>query len=146
MSAPRVEHQGEPKGELEGELEPLFWSDHKARPLWKRALLLVGALIFIVLGVVFWIVPLVTGIPFYIVGFALLGAASPRAQAVLNRAEARLPHRVRLALRRMVAQARSFRQILPRARNSATTPESTRSNGSGDQPSSERALSDAKRK
>ncbi len=134
-----------PQPDPEPVLEPLFWSDHKPRPLWKRGLLLVGAIVFLVLGVIGWLVPVVTGIPFYIIGFALLGAASPRTLAPMNRLEQRLPHRVRVSLRSMVARVRAGRQSSPRARSSDTTSASTRSNGAGDQPSSERALSEVKR-
>lgn len=92
--------------ETDLELAPLLSNDAKARPAWKRALLLGGALLCFVLGVVGWLIPVVTGVPFYIVGFALLAAASPRCARALNRAEARLPHRWRVRLRKLSAKVR----------------------------------------
>lgn len=136
------------------ELAPLLWSDAKARPVWKRVLLLAGAAVFLALGVVGWLIPIVTGVPFYIVGFALLGAGSPRAARALNRAEAHLPHRWRVGLRRVLAKLRrspeseadGAAQSSPRARSSSIVSDNTRSNGCAVQPSSERALDASKRK
>jgi hypothetical protein len=88
------------------EFEPVLRTDRGPKPLWKRALLLGGAALFFALGVVFWLLPVVTGLPFYIVAFALLGAASPGAARALNRAEARLPARWRRGLRRVLAKVR----------------------------------------
>jgi uncharacterized membrane protein YbaN (DUF454 family) len=52
-----------------------------------------------VLGILGWLVPIVTGIPFYIVGLGLLGLASRRVRHWINAAERHLPRRVRLLLR-----------------------------------------------
>ncbi|MBL8801504.1 MAG: hypothetical protein JNN27_05895 [Planctomycetes bacterium] len=126
-------------------LTPLFEADEAPRPLWKRALLLGGAALFMVLGVIGWLVPVVTGIPFYVVGFALLGAASPRTIHALNRLEARLPQRWRVALRvtsaKLLAAYRARRD-----RKRAMTSASTDSKGSALQPNSERALPESQRK
>jgi len=108
MQASAPASQLEPRAAVGGEdqLAPLFWSDTKPRPLWRRALLILGAVVFLILGVIGWLVPVVSGVPFYIVGFAFLGAASPRAARILNRAEARLPHNWRRGLRRMIDKVR----------------------------------------
>jgi hypothetical protein len=51
-------------------------------------------------GFVGWLIPVVTGLPFYAVGLALLAAASPRARRWINRLERRLPEKLRWRLRR----------------------------------------------
>lgn len=130
---------------IEPPLSPLFEADERPRPLWKRALLLGGAVVFLILGVIGWLVPVVTGIPFYVVGFALLGAASPRAIHALNRLEARLPERWRVAIRvtsaKLLAAYRARRE-----RKRAMRSVRTDSNGSALQPNSERALPESQRK
>lgn len=66
----------------------------------QRVGLLVAALVLFALGVVGWLVPVVTGIPFYIAGAVCLGLSSRRAARLVNRLERRFPHRLRLLLRR----------------------------------------------
>ena len=68
--------------------------------MWMRALYAAGAVVAFALGVVGWLVPVVTGVPFYVVGLALLAGASDRMRQAINRAERRLPHRWRTSLRR----------------------------------------------
>ena len=67
-------------------------------PLARVGLLLVALLCF-VLAIIGWLVPVVTGIPFWIAGFFVLSMASRRAARWINRTEARLPRRWRLLLR-----------------------------------------------
>lgn len=69
-------------------------------PPWRRTLLLVTGQLCLVLGVIFWLIPVVTGIPFYLAGFALLAPVSPRFARWINALDRKLPHRARLALRR----------------------------------------------
>ncbi len=88
-----------------GELEDLLRIPPVARALWLRVLLAVGGLLFVALGVVGWLVPVISGIPFYLVGFLLLGMSHPPLGHWLNRKERRLPPRVRLALRPRVRAA-----------------------------------------
>ena len=76
----------------------------KPHPLWFKALCVLGALVFFALGVVGWLIPLVTGVPFYAVAFVLLGMVSERMRRWVNRAERRLPHAARRALRRALAR------------------------------------------
>ena len=131
----------------EPELPPLLTINAAPRPLVTRVALLFGAAVFFGLGIVGWLLPVVTGIPFYIVAFAMLGAASRRSARVLNRAERHLPYRWRVALRRLTARAhKRGRHSSPRARNDEIVRESTASNASGRQPSSARALEESKRK
>jgi len=79
------------------------------RPLWVRVLCFAGAVIFFVLGIVGWLIPVLTGIPFYVAGLALLALASDRARHLINRLERRLPRRLRWALRRGLAHIPSER-------------------------------------
>lgn len=83
-----------------GGLPDLIALDGVPRGAIERAALLVAAGVFFVLGVVFWLVPVVTGVPFYVLAAVCAGMASRRAAAGVNRLERKLPHRVRLLLRR----------------------------------------------
>ncbi len=74
------------------------------RPLWLRVLCVVGAVFFFLLGFVGWLVPVVTGIPFYVVALMLLGMASDRVREWINRLERKFPHRLRVALRRALGK------------------------------------------
>ncbi|MBM3988533.1 MAG: hypothetical protein FJ294_11335 [Planctomycetes bacterium] len=76
-------------------------------PTWKRTALFTAGCVCMVLGVIGWLVPVVTGIPFYIAGLALLGLASVRAARAINGLERRLPRRARLLLRRAVPHDRN---------------------------------------
>ena len=80
-------------------LPDLVNADRRDRsPLARLGLLLLALLLF-VLAIVGWLVPIVTGVPFWIAGFLALGMASPRAGRWINRMEGRLPYRWRLLLR-----------------------------------------------
>jgi hypothetical protein len=63
-------------------------------------LLLLGGFACLIGGVVGWLIPVVTGIPFYIAGAFMLAAASPTARRVVNAIDRKLPERARRALRR----------------------------------------------
>ena len=65
-------------------------------------LCLIGAVILFLLGIVGWLIPLVTGIPFYVAGLFLLSMGSDRAREWVNRLERKLPMRWRLTLRRVM--------------------------------------------
>ena len=71
----------------------------RERSLVARVALLVVALLCFVLAIVGWLVPVVTGIPFWIAGFLVLSMASRRAARWINRQEAKLPRKWRLLLR-----------------------------------------------
>ena len=66
---------------------------------------MVGALFCFVLGVIGWLIPFVTGLPFYAAGLVLLGMANNRVAGWVNRLEQRLPHRWRVKLREWIARA-----------------------------------------
>lgn len=87
-----------PPQEEHPELPDLLSTDIK-RPLWARALCVAGAMVCFVLGVIGWLIPLVTGLPFYALGLILLGMASSRAARWINRMDRRLPYAVRVKLR-----------------------------------------------
>lgn len=65
----------------------------------KRVVLLLLALVFVLLGIIGWLVPLVPGFPFYMLALACGGMASARVARWTNRQERRLPRRWRLLLR-----------------------------------------------
>lgn len=94
------------------ELPDLLPVQGHRRPLWVRALCLVGAAVFAALGVVGWLIPVVTGIPFYVVAIVLLAVASDRARRWVNALERKLPHGSRVALRRWIGRSRHLRRIL----------------------------------
>ena len=77
--------------------------DHH-RPLWLRALCFAGAGVCFVLGIVGWLIPVITGIPFYVAALALLALASDNARHFINRMERKLSRRTRWALRRGLAK------------------------------------------
>jgi uncharacterized membrane protein YbaN (DUF454 family) len=61
--------------------------------------LVLGALALFALAIVFWLVPVLSGIPFWVLGALVLGMASRRAARWINRQERRLPPSWRLLLR-----------------------------------------------
>jgi hypothetical protein len=70
-------------------LPDLFREPERRHPLWLRILFLAGALVCFALGVVGWLIPVVTGLPFYAVGLVSLGLASDRVRHGVNRLERR---------------------------------------------------------
>ena len=91
------------------ELPALLPEDGAERGMVMRIVLLVVAVLCFVLGVVFWLVPVMTGIPFWILGFIVLGMASRSAARWVNRQERRLPRRARLLLRPRLRRAQRER-------------------------------------
>jgi hypothetical protein len=90
---------GEPPGEGEASLPELIRTGGVSRGPAMRVALLVAALCLFALGIVFWLIPVVTGVPFYVLAAITAGMASKRAARWINRLDARLPHRLRLLLR-----------------------------------------------
>lgn len=86
--------------ELRREPPDLLEPNRGRRPVWVRGLYVLGAGIFFLLGVLGWLIPVMTGIPFYIVGLVLLGMASDRVLGWINRLERKLPLGWRRGLRR----------------------------------------------
>lgn len=87
-----------------GELIPSAEGHH---PL-LRMIALLASLGFFALGVVGWLVPVVTGIPFYILGLVTLGIASPGVARHINAWEQRRSPRVRYSLHLMQHRLRRF--------------------------------------
>ena len=83
---------------------PLLRIRKTQRSLLTRVLLVGGAILCLVFGILGWLVPVVTGIPFYVLGLILLGMASSGVRNWINRAEARLPPRWRKLLRDGIAR------------------------------------------
>jgi fatty acid desaturase len=74
------------------------------RPLWLRLVFLAAALVCFAAGVVGWLIPVVSGIPFYAAGLIFLGLASDRVRRGINRLERRLAETSRQKLRRALAK------------------------------------------
>lgn len=89
------------------ELPNLLPERDNGYPTWKRTALFTAGSVCMVLGVIGWLVPVVTGIPFYIAGLALLGLASVRAARAINVLERKLPLRARRMLRRAMPRNES---------------------------------------
>jgi ABC-type uncharacterized transport system permease subunit len=87
------------KSPQEKGFRPLFKKPSRTQPVLKRVLLIAGAVISFLVGILGWLVPVITGIPFYILGLILLGMASPGIIDWVNRGESRLPTRWRRRLR-----------------------------------------------
>jgi hypothetical protein len=73
-------------------------------PAWRRVLYILGAVLAFVAGIAGWVVPLMTGIPFWVAGFVLLAMASQRTVRAINALERRLPESWRRRLRRAIAK------------------------------------------
>jgi hypothetical protein len=94
--------------------EDLFNEDPPLRRPWQQAgLLLLASLLFLV-GIIGWLVPVVSGVPFHLGGLFLVGAVSPAAAKRMNVLERRLPDRLRKILR-----PRRLRSFLARRRAGA---------------------------
>ena len=87
------------------ELPELLKEREKPLHLTWRVFALAGGVVFMILGVVGWLFPIVTGIPFYILGLGLLGMGSRRVRHWINQLEQRLPYRARLFLRPKLRKA-----------------------------------------
>jgi len=92
------------------QLPDLLEPHPRRRSTWSRALRLAGAVVFFLLGVVGWLLPVVTGIPFYVIALLLLASASDRARQWVNDAERRLPDRWRLVIRQALVKKRRDRR------------------------------------
>ncbi len=74
------------------------------RPLWLRALYVLAALVCVAAGIAGWLIPVMTGLPFYAAAVVLLGLASDRVRRSINRLERRLAESTRQRLRRLLAK------------------------------------------
>jgi hypothetical protein len=78
-------------------------------PWWRRALYVGGAALAFAAGIAGWVIPVLTGLPFWIAGFVLLAMASQRVRHAINAAERRLPLKWRRGLRDRLRRIRSPR-------------------------------------
>ena len=76
-------------------------------PFWLRVVFLGAAFVCLVLGVVGWLIPVITGIPFYAAGLVFLGLASDRTRRLINRMEHKLSESLR-SMRLMKRRTRSL--------------------------------------
>jgi hypothetical protein len=85
-------------------LPDLLRDQTERHPFWLRIVFLVLALVCFVAGVVGWLIPVITGIPFYAAGLVFLGLASDRTRRFINRMERRLGESTRRRIRRLLAR------------------------------------------
>ncbi|HKA62816.1 MAG TPA: hypothetical protein VKH83_10350, partial [Methylomirabilota bacterium] len=67
-------------------------------------LFLAAAVLCFAAGVVGWLIPVVTGLPFYAAGLVFLGLASERVRRWVNRLERRMAERTRRRIRSFLAR------------------------------------------
>jgi hypothetical protein len=85
-------------------LPDLLRAQDGRHPFWLRIIFLGAALVCFAAGVVGWLIPVVTGIPFYAAGLVFLGLASDRTRRFINRLERRLAESTRRKIRRLIAR------------------------------------------
>jgi len=85
-------------------LPDLLLEQDGRHPFWLRVVFLVAALACFLAGVVGWLIPVITGIPFYAAGLVFLGLASDRTRRFINRMERRLSENTRRKVRRLIAK------------------------------------------
>lgn len=85
--------------DTETPLPELLQEEREDRSVLTRVGLVLAAGVFFVIGVVLWLTPVVTGIPFYILAMVCLGMASKRVARWINHQEEKLPYKARLWLR-----------------------------------------------
>ena len=74
------------------------------QPRWRAAVFVLGAVVCFALGVVGWLIPVVTGLPFYVLGLILLGLVNDRMRRLVTSIERRLPEALRRRVREMIAR------------------------------------------
>ena len=89
------------RGNARDELPDLLRPRKTPLSLGWRVLYLGGALLLAVCGVLGWLIPIITGIPFYIAAVVLAGSASDAVRRYINGLERRLPAGFRVRLRRV---------------------------------------------
>ena len=85
-------------------LPDLFREPDRRHSIWLRILFLAAAVLCFAAGIVGWLIPVVTGLPFYAVGLVFLGLTSDRARRWLNRLERRLAESTRRKIRSLLAR------------------------------------------
>jgi len=97
-------------------LEPLLPEGPRSHSTITRVGLFAASGVLFLLGVIFWLIPVATGIPFYILAVITLSMASSRAARLLNRGERRLPYRFRRWMRLMLRHRERKKRHERRAR------------------------------
>jgi len=83
----------------------LLGEPHGEHPAFRRVLWGLGSVVCFALGIVGWLVPIITGIPFYILSLVLLSKASPPVGRWVNGQERRWGLKWRLMLRPRLRRA-----------------------------------------
>ncbi len=65
----------------------------------RRLVLIVAGIVLIILGIIGWLLPVMTGVPFWVAGLICLSQASERCRRLINFGDSKLPGRVRGVLR-----------------------------------------------
>lgn len=100
MNRDRHEHPAAPaSGGQHDPLGELLPPTPTERSMVRRAWLISLGCTLIVLGVIFWLMPVMTGIPFWLAGLVCLAKVSDRVRRAVNASDRVLPGRVRKALR-----------------------------------------------
>lgn len=86
---------------LAGEFLPASGTTSQ-RSAFRRTALFVVGLFTLLAGIVLGVLPVVPGFPLMIAGLLMMAAGSSVTRSLLNHAEAKLPRRLRLALRRVM--------------------------------------------
>jgi hypothetical protein len=94
---------------VERPLPDLIKVDGRVRHPLHRIALFTGSILCFITGVIFWLIPVLTGVPFYVASILLLGMASTRAANWINGRERRLPYRWRVRLRKMLMRGKETR-------------------------------------
>jgi hypothetical protein len=85
-------------------LPDLLRAQDERHPFWLRVIFLGAAVVCFALGVVGWLIPVITGIPFYAAGLVFLGLASDRTRRFINRMERKLSEKTRRRMRRIIGK------------------------------------------
>lgn len=85
-------------------LPDLFREPDRRHPFWLRVLFLGAALVCFAAGVVGWLIPVITGLPFYAIGLVFLGLTSERVRRWVNRLERRCAESTRRKIRSLLAR------------------------------------------
>jgi hypothetical protein len=113
----------EPPTQPTDELPDLLPEERTERALIVRVALLVATGVLFILAIILWLVPVLTGIPFWILGIVTLGMASRRAARWINARERRLPRKIRLVLRpRLRRELRERDEATDATRGTRRTP------------------------
>jgi hypothetical protein len=87
------------RGRAGKQLPDLIRLDRPKPAPWRRAVYVGGAVLCLAAGVLGWLIPVVTGLPFLVAGIVLLALASRHGAKTVNALERRLPEAWRRALR-----------------------------------------------